>query len=510
MQSPFAQHLHMNYVPTDSEVKGIRSHLRVISYTLEVSRLEALIKDLSNQRQKTMDYIAAHEALISPARRMPHDIVQEVFLACLPTRRNSVMSTKDAPLSLWASLHIPVEHVFDGLGEQPLLEWLQRSGRCPLSLTIVGARTMEYWENFETENVDAMFQVLSGCVDRWRSVDLCFETTQGITRLADVYPPSLVTAKIYGAGPEIRDLKMLTTPSLREVTLRIGMDFDQLIPQLPLRWNNLTHLLFQSMDGYDDQGLSPTVALEVLQRCPRIVSFESDINSQREFPESHTPIILSAMQELILRSSSLVPLSVTYFLRNLVMPQLRRLRLPRTWQYEFVFPFLGDLAVRSPFIEDLSLNLSGLTHDSLVENLIALSGLKRLELSDRDTSAAGGHSPGAPHVAATVQSLFTTLMQERKEPPFPLLAEMQLKECNRWHDNRGAALVEFVRQLLDLGAGHFKRLEINYTRGWTDWAPDILAEFEARGLTVSITRPSSGFRPHPPTTAWLGLDPSLL
>ncbi|KAJ7618101.1 hypothetical protein DFH06DRAFT_1237059 [Mycena polygramma] len=146
--------------------------------------------------------------------------------------------------------------------------------------------------------------------------------------------------------------------------------------------------------------------------------------AQRSFPDFRPPIVLPAIQELIVfyGSSSLVTQAVTYLLHNLVMPQLRRLRLPRTIQQHIPTPFLGDLATRSPLIEDLSLNLSGLTHDSLVETLTMLPGLKRLvicDASDGDTNA-------------TVQHLFTSLMQQSREPPFPLLAEMQLKECHLW------------------------------------------------------------------------------
>ncbi|KAJ7154880.1 hypothetical protein C8R43DRAFT_857362, partial [Mycena crocata] len=46
------------------------------------------------------EYISAYKALVSPVRRRPPDIVQEIFLACLPTRHNAVMSTRDAPLLL--------------------------------------------------------------------------------------------------------------------------------------------------------------------------------------------------------------------------------------------------------------------------------------------------------------------------------------------------------------------------------------------------------------------------
>ncbi|KAJ6492455.1 hypothetical protein C8R47DRAFT_1214270 [Mycena vitilis] len=59
----------------------------------------------------------------------------------------------------------------------------------------------------------------------------------------------------------------------------IFQDFDGLIPQLPLTWNNLTHLTFQTMGRYKFVGLSPKVALEILQRCPRIISFKSNIRN---------------------------------------------------------------------------------------------------------------------------------------------------------------------------------------------------------------------------------------
>ncbi|KAJ7785186.1 hypothetical protein DFH07DRAFT_699116, partial [Mycena maculata] len=123
MESPFAQHLDTNYTPSDTEIKWIKSHL--LPHILEVSRLDALIQDLSVRRDKTQEYIDAHRALLTPVRRLPPEIVQEIFLACLPTQRNAVMSAQEAPLiltsicaswralalstpALWASLHLPL------------------------------------------------------------------------------------------------------------------------------------------------------------------------------------------------------------------------------------------------------------------------------------------------------------------------------------------------------------------------------------------------------------------
>jgi hypothetical protein len=132
MESPFAQHLNTNYAPSDAEVASIQSHL--IPHILEVSHLE-----------KVQEYIDAHKALLSPARHLPPDVLQEIFLACLPTDRNAAMSATEAPLlltcicsawralalstpALWTSLHLPLEFVFDGGPPAvSVKDWLERS-----------------------------------------------------------------------------------------------------------------------------------------------------------------------------------------------------------------------------------------------------------------------------------------------------------------------------------------------------------------------------------------------
>ncbi|KAF8157425.1 hypothetical protein K438DRAFT_1462216, partial [Mycena galopus ATCC 62051] len=66
----------------------------------KLESLESLTRDLSAQRDQLREYVAAHESLLSPARRLPEDILQHIFLTCLPTHRNAVMSANEAPLLL--------------------------------------------------------------------------------------------------------------------------------------------------------------------------------------------------------------------------------------------------------------------------------------------------------------------------------------------------------------------------------------------------------------------------
>ncbi|KAF8138039.1 hypothetical protein K438DRAFT_1537299, partial [Mycena galopus ATCC 62051] len=105
MASPFAPRLGTNYCPTDEEVLDIADllvepTLRLKGIDDEIAKLQTAIDKLAEERDSLGAYVEAHQALISPARRLPLDIVQEIFIACLPTHRNCVMSASEAPVLL--------------------------------------------------------------------------------------------------------------------------------------------------------------------------------------------------------------------------------------------------------------------------------------------------------------------------------------------------------------------------------------------------------------------------
>ncbi|KAJ7817497.1 hypothetical protein B0H14DRAFT_2237770, partial [Mycena olivaceomarginata] len=98
MESPFRQCFNTNYVPTDAEIESIRTHL--IPHEAELARLESLICEFVVQRDRVKDHIDSHKILISHHRRLPQEVVEEIFLACLPTLHNAVMSVAEWPLLL--------------------------------------------------------------------------------------------------------------------------------------------------------------------------------------------------------------------------------------------------------------------------------------------------------------------------------------------------------------------------------------------------------------------------
>ncbi|KAJ7252136.1 hypothetical protein B0H12DRAFT_964446, partial [Mycena haematopus] len=128
MVSPFVPRLGTNYCPTDEEVLEIKAllaepTLRLKELDDEITKLQRAIDKLAEERDRIGAYVEAHKALISPIRRLPLDIIKELFVACLPTHRNCVMSASEAPVllgricnswraislsapRLWASLHV--------------------------------------------------------------------------------------------------------------------------------------------------------------------------------------------------------------------------------------------------------------------------------------------------------------------------------------------------------------------------------------------------------------------
>ncbi|KAJ7662952.1 hypothetical protein B0H17DRAFT_909987, partial [Mycena rosella] len=124
---PFERILHTNAVPSDADCQRIRDLLagprkEAADLSAEISRIQELLDELTEKRDALDDFIAAHSALISPARRLPEDIVRDIFVACLPSNRNALILSDEAPLllcqicsawrqlalltpRLWASVH---------------------------------------------------------------------------------------------------------------------------------------------------------------------------------------------------------------------------------------------------------------------------------------------------------------------------------------------------------------------------------------------------------------------
>ncbi|KAJ7635119.1 hypothetical protein FB45DRAFT_1143060 [Roridomyces roridus] len=403
---PIVEHLHTNYMPTEPEIDLIHAHLA--PYETELARQENLIRDLSAQRDQIKDYVDPYRALASQSRRIPQELLEKIFLDCLPEHRNAAMSPTEAPLllghvcsewrsiafalpELWASLHVSSDF-FSSSTLPELRAWLPRSASCPLTLSL---QCGGGW------NERKMLAVLNSASERWKTLQI-----------------GRITAKDF-----ISDMGSTTAPFLRDIEVNLGKDDSRwweddagtqlsrflaspifkgshlrtiiisapspgaLVTPEPSGWDHLLNLTLAFPDhnalpfnpSLTTEIFTVNAALRLLGACPRLLSARVQLltNNQPSYPET---IVLPQLESLVVLDDSVVaaPL-LSYLLDHLNLPVLVDLHLPYQRNQRFTgFRISGPehslpgstiqtLAARSPYIKSLRTPLAYFTEESLTE-----------------------------------------------------------------------------------------------------------------------------------------------
>ncbi|KAJ7663684.1 hypothetical protein B0H17DRAFT_1092498 [Mycena rosella] len=312
MSSPFASKLGTNYAPKDDEVAEI--HALLVDPTRQLEHLDAEISAVRNtldklteERERLGAYVAQHKALVTPVRRVPLDILQEIFVACLPTHRNCVMSAREAPVilgricsawrvlslstpRLWTSLHV-VEPTwsFNALFEAKWTQrleiakaWLGRSGQCLLSISLEGANFAPYSPTPRPGQDRSVFlAALIPFAQRWQHISLAVAPAalETLAHLADSDVPMLQSIAIvqhhdynYFQLLDWGRFGILGGARLSDFSVS-GNNFR--VAELPLRWHVLTALSLLGPTGVDHTAggaMSSETALQLISRCPALTS----------------------------------------------------------------------------------------------------------------------------------------------------------------------------------------------------------------------------------------------
>ncbi|KAF8128307.1 hypothetical protein K438DRAFT_1888700 [Mycena galopus ATCC 62051] len=312
MDSPFASQLGTNYCPTDAELGQIKGLLvepcmKLKGLDDEISIMRKALDKLTEDRDALGAYVDAHRTLLSPIRRLPLDIIEEIFVACLPTHRNCVMSAQEAPVilgricsswrtislstpRLWSRLHIveptrPYNTPYRSAGELLRVKtaqrlevanaWLRRSGKCPLSISLESSFDHSITPPLTpspTPSPDVFLDAVVSFASRWQKISLVIPklAIPVLLRLTENDVPLLKCLSIVqrsetphpDAQSSISHARVFRAPTLSRLSLR-GCNVRPL--ELPLQWSNLTALTL----------LGPTwgagwVALDIFSRCGQI------------------------------------------------------------------------------------------------------------------------------------------------------------------------------------------------------------------------------------------------
>ncbi|KAG2002518.1 hypothetical protein CC2G_004702 [Coprinopsis cinerea AmutBmut pab1-1] len=304
--SPFQQHLGTNYVPSAAQLQDISAFVKQSDARL--AELNAELAVLLEKRDKLKESIDGHKALLSITRRLPTDIMQNIFNWTLPPFAfNTTMDPSDSPLlltrvcrswreiainlpHLWSAIHIPIpafpthySHVPGFNGEdgtlteeqQEVLDlevtkwisrmehrkalvkaWLSRAKGTNLSISLVVGRGEDHaTEAYFKEMID----IIRPYSTQWRSLFLrCRHNfSKHILSIPASETPILHTVSLDISAPSIRGSVLpgyepktiITFPPDSLVTspsLRILSveDFPVKIQSVPAPFANLTKLHF--------------------------------------------------------------------------------------------------------------------------------------------------------------------------------------------------------------------------------------------------------------------------
>ncbi|KAJ7488329.1 hypothetical protein FB451DRAFT_735424 [Mycena latifolia] len=469
----FADRLGTNYLPTVSERQVLQEFCTVGSE--KISSVSADIQTYFLQERTSQDRLGAlrhlvdpYRALISPMRALPPEILQEIFIACLPTSHNAIMHTAQAPLllgrvcsvwrtvslstaALWASVHVVLPYTSDQPPNQPpsddpptnpalsqrcggLQIWLERSGDCPLSISL--------WDESPIPGMPSAFlDMIFPHRRRWKSLKLPHEVLYGLCDLRSEEIPLLEVLDIVDMSWHFSApgyVRFFSIPSnLRSISFFCNNGHT-----LPTcSWGHITQLTLKSHLSFFTPDLPQT--LELLAQCVNLQDCSLSFPTQREpgFVVSSAPaaqrVTLSQLRTLSLGGAAAVDATFNWarMLDLLVLPALDQLtieNLPSSNEHFFdgsaeisdIMLSLQHLVMRSSCaLHSLFLRHASGDVDGLLRCLRRLTGLKKLSIDHAEF-----HDAGAPPLMPVLTEL--TASSSSNPPLCPNLTHLRLISCD--------------------------------------------------------------------------------
>ncbi|KAG5637188.1 hypothetical protein H0H81_005445 [Sphagnurus paluster] len=395
--------VNTNYIPTYSEkqeildvLKAPLAHLACLEE--EIAHFDLLLQ----QRDSLKQGVKAYQDLLSPARRILPEILQEIFIHCLPEDRNQAMSAKEAPLllglvcrswrrlsiacpRLWSSIHIPV--LYNTLFSIPIVgneqtprlrndavkRWLDRSGNCPLTISLkempASSGPVDLRDGIDPGS--GLAKLLIGYSRRWKKIELtCLNSLSQFTTLAAKDVPVLESLSISSSplrkGDDPSKTTLFRAPRLR--TLRLCYMSGDIL-KYHVSWADLTDLHLDRHARATDREpfkITPEIALALLGRCHSLERCRLDIaapavrHTQRSV---HLPHLIELWITVQWETKMLM------FFKSLFAPALKHFRFRNSERIQDIkFPGLG-LLPRCLELDTLTLNPCILTEAQIIECL---------------------------------------------------------------------------------------------------------------------------------------------
>ncbi|KAJ6583971.1 hypothetical protein DFH09DRAFT_1275028 [Mycena vulgaris] len=368
--SPFAVKLQSNYVPSNEEILEI--HGLLVEPLGELARLDTQIDETQ-------------------------DILQEIFLSCLPTEWNATVDARDTPLLLgfisrywrsvahsmpllWSGLHIDWQKPGGFFPPPDFIDaWLNRAGTCPLFIFL--GLPEYYYDGGQYEGVEPIINA-SHRIQRLELLDgIVPPIFRPLLQLGAEDLPALTKFKI-DTGSDLNGLNLLLAPSLRHISLDVTLD-----PlSLPLVWGQLTDLTIGAEQDIPSRPGS--------RRCQNLVRGHLHLRGSNRLT-ARPAFTVPHLQHLTLVLKAVN--SPAEFMVLLSLPNLRHLAIlygqdrgsdPGTSQIMTPAEYFPPASGTPHFLVDLSLR--HFTQTTLLSFFDLFPRVTRLRLRGRHESLNGG------------------------------------------------------------------------------------------------------------------------
>ncbi|KAJ7354544.1 hypothetical protein DFH08DRAFT_855203 [Mycena albidolilacea] len=471
-------------------------------------------------------YVDAHKALISPARRLPLDIVEEIFVACLPTHRNCVMSASEAPVllgricnswraislsipRLWARIHVvepqpdpfnrPTASFDEKVAQrvQVIKMWLGRSGQCPLSISLESAPENSRPETEVSPAASVQFlRALVPFAPRWQHIHFTTPASYILEIIShlDIDMPWLETIAFhYQISRLLERIDWGHFSIFRGARISsVSIPGNIFIPErFPVRWDQLTTLTIGGPSWSVMADLRSEVIFRVISGCPELrcckVVVRDDLETAMSTAPSQYPILeLSFLHTLAIHCIGCAAPVVSVLLKRLSAPELSSMTFLGSTQDSTT---LSDFFAGSLCLYSLEIDNHVLSKTSLLDTLCHLPSTMR-QLKIPTTESAWGLQGSFDDDALAVLA---------SSGPCPALQDLFIG--HNLHGISDAAILQFItaRMMLEPRTA-LKSVEIHFDRPMTIDIMPNLRPFIETGLTVSlIYTPSLQYSP------WNGL-----
>ena len=373
--TPVPDLLGGHYIASESQAQMIGdtisvAHADILRLDGEITRLNAILDGLTRKRGALQTYTQLHTALVAPIRRLPPEVLSEIFLRYKDENHNiSLPRLNKAPLLLggvcgrWRTIALSTPRLWNSfaltirpkyLKSDAMLAktWLARAAACPLTIRL-GSRG-DYQNPMRL-----LIKVFLLHCEQWYDIHIAVP----LPVLESLTPPAknrLPRLQKLSLDVELYEPLRIFECAPRLRWLKLASDLDPAMVKVP--WNQIEY--FDMGRRQIDQCLNLLRATSNLETCViDLVSFEPS--------QSHSPV------ELLCLHSMTISGNPTHFFDILLLPKLREISITQSF-WTATSQLISVLSRCS--LAKLSLNLRNLSDNDMIRVLQACPSLVQLDL----------------------------------------------------------------------------------------------------------------------------------